>query len=271
MPEPILRPSDHATWARWRAVCLAHARTLTFGRKVERARAAIRHMLATAPRAEVAWSAGKDSTALAHLCAQEGVTAAKTIRDDLDFGGEDTYITQLATEWGMSVTTLRPSVSAQEILKTSGGLGDDMHSRTADLAAHTFFDLVDQHNRDRDYPGVYLGLRVDESPGRAKNFWRRGEMYERSGGDGRSGWVCQPLALWSSRDVWAYLHSRHIPAFHVYRCVGLHHQHDPGSLRLDGWAPGPWARYGWLVWLRYYYPSIHARLVEIMPDARGLA
>ena len=269
--EPILRPEDHRVFNQLRATARAYAATARHRAKVDESRRAIQSMREKAPDAEVAWSAGKDSTALAHICATEGVTRAMSVKDDLDYPGEDTYLEARAAEWGITLTILRPPFSLQDWLRDCGAAaGDDLHGRATEFSERGFYSLLNERKRTLGYPGIYLGLRAEESRGRRLNHATRGMIYA-ADRDGTPELTCQPLAKWTGLDVWAYIFSHDIEPLPVYRCVALHHAADPSRLRKSWWVAGSASQDGHVLWLRYYYPSLYARLVELMPDAKGYA
>lgn len=223
-------------------------------------------MHSACPDAYVAWSAGKDSTALAHLVANElGKVGAMAIKDDLDYPGEVDYLQSLAPRWGVDLDILKPNFSLQQYLSDHADeidAGEDLHGRASAFAERAFYSLIDTYRERMDAPGVYLGMRADESDGRAKNFYKRGHIYTKKTGEV----VCQPLATWVDRDVYAYVFAHDIPLLPVYRCVRLHDR--PGRVRKSWWLPGSHSRHGATVWMKTYWPSLYRRLCELLPDTR---
>lgn len=264
MGEPHLTAEDERIWAMWRRVCLAHARTSVHRRRVERARREVLVMAERCPDAYVGWSAGKDSTALMHLVRVEcGVAArAMAVKDDLDFPGEVAYLQRYATEWGVSLHVLYPPFSLQQWLRDHPtSIGDDLHSRGSAFSDAAFYDLIEAFRLEHGTPGVYLGLRKDESRGRLLNRARRGLTYRKKSGEV----VCQPIADWSGLDVHAYLLSRNIEMLHVYRCVRF--AESPDRIRKSWWVMGEHVARGAGVWLKSYYPSLWDKLRDLIPDA----
>lgn len=271
MPEPILRPEDHRVFGMLMSTARAHARTTAYAKRVDEARATIAQMIGCAPSAEVAWSGGKDSTVLAHMCANMGVQRAVAIDDDLSYPDIGDYLVSRAAEFGMSLDVVHPQFSLQSWLAESrSAAGESLRARGSRFADRAFYDIVDARARALGNPGVYLGLRGEESHGRKMNLATHGLLYRRKN-NGHPEWTAQPLGRWSGMDVWAYLASHDIEPHSVYRCVALHHRNEPWRVRKSWWVPGTEARYGFAVWLRYYWPSLYARLIELMPDAKGLA
>ena len=263
--EPVLTDDDRDLWAAWSETSCLWARGSVHAHRVDEARRAIADMQERAPRAYIAWSGGKDSTAMAHLAAGLGVRVAMSVKDDLDFPGEEEYLRVLAAQWGIRLDIERPAFSLQSWLVEHPGLdaSDDMHGRATAFSEAAFYSLIDAYRDRHGCPGVYLGLRGEESRGRKMNLATRGLVYEKCGGE----IVCQPLARWRGIDVFAYLLSRDIPVLPLYRCVAL--RREPDRIRKSWWLPGADSKRGGMIWLRTYWPSLYGRLCEIMPSARG--
>lgn len=266
MDEPQLTDKDRRIWRRWKRQCLTWAKSATHQQRVQKAVDAIFRMHHARPDAYVAWSAGKDSTALAHLALVAcGIDAhAMAIKDDLDFPGERRYIETLSNQWGVDVDVLEPDFSLQGYLAEHADelhADEDLHGRAAGFADRAFYGVIDDYRQAHDTPGVYLGLRAEESDGRAGNA-SRGSIYTKKSGET----VCQPIRWWEARDVYAYLFSRDIPLHPVYRCVRLHE--SPGRVRKSWWLPGAHARHGATVWLKTYWPSLYSRLCDLLPDTK---
>jgi len=269
MSEPVLSEEDLRKWGQWERLCVAHARTREYAREIGRAEQAIREMAARCPGAYVAVSGGKDSMALWHLVTQRCAipAGAMSVKDDLDYPGEREMVEATAAAWGVPIDVLTPP-SLLDWLREHGDTADasdDMHGRRADLADRFFYRLLDDYREARGTPGVYLGLRAEESKGRAANAYARGAIYQKATGEV----VCQPIWHWSAIDVFTYLLEHEIPIHPVYRCC--RDAEHPGRIRKSWWVPGAHSRKGGMVWLRTYWPSLYRRLCQILPDARRWA
>lgn len=242
------------------------ASSKTHKRRVLRAADAIAEMHARCPDAYIAWSGGKDSTALAHLVVDTCGLDVRlmSIKDDLDFPGERKYVRRLADQWGAQLDVLTPDFSLQEWVAEHAqdlDAGADFHGRAATFSQRAFYALVEDYRQAHGTPGVYLGLRGGESDARAGNA-SRGAIYEKANGEV----VCQPLRSWEGRDVYAYLFWRDVPLHPVYKCARLHDH--PKRVRKSWWLPGAHSRHGMTVWLKTYWPSLYRRLCELLPDTR---
>lgn len=271
MNEPRLDSNDHACWSRLQILARQRARTVEHRRLVEAAKRVASRSLEQATRPAVMWSAGKDSTALAHLVTVElgADVPLMSEKDDLDYPGEEDYVRHWAAAWGARLEIIRPDVSpSQWVAEHAQELtpGSDFHSRAAGLSKACFYDVVERANAERDL--VFLGLRAEESPGRAKNRHVHGLTYTRKARPGQV--MCSPLGDWTGLDVYAYLEVRGVEPLHVYRCIGFMHSREPWRVRKSWWLPGGSSNLGGIAWLRRYYPSLYRQMVEWFPRAQSL-
>lgn len=262
--EPLLTEEDHRIWTKWKRICLLHARTKSYKRRVELARSCIKDMHFRCPDAYIAWSAGKDSTAMTHLIASiiPGVRAM-SIKDDCDFPDEVEYIQYLANKWNVNLDVIGPDFSMQDYLASlDTELDSDLHSRTSEFSKLGFYSIIEEYRNKFEFPGVFLGLRKAESDYRLLNRIKNGMIYTKADGET----VCQPICDWSNIDVYAYLFEHDIELLPVYRCVRLHK--CPGDVRKSWWVT---ARGRNVIWLRTYYPSLYNRLRQLIPGIEALS
>lgn len=233
-------------------------------KKVERSKRIIENFLElTDGNAMVSWSGGKDSTALAHLVASiKPDIAIISEKDDLDFPGEKEYVKSVAEKFGWNLTIIEPEESLWEFVKKEVNVTEDIHSRAALLSKRFFYPLMEKMNRS--FKGVFLGLRAEESKHREKNFQTRGFIYQKKD---RS-WICIPIAHWTADDVFAYLIAHDIPILDIYKKFEPFFD-SPKHIRKAWWIPGGNARHGYVSWLRYHYPDLYARLIEIFPEVKS--
>ncbi len=245
-----------------------YARTSTHALRVASARRRIREAMASGRRFRVGVSAGKDSTALAVLIAEcGGEVRGVAVKDDLDYPGEEAYIRALDIRTN-PIDVLRPPVSLRAFLRDERvSLLENLHDRTSELSSRWFYGLLDGHRKADGYDGIFLGLRAEESRGRARNAWSRGPLYTRD--DGLT--VAQPLLDWTAEDVHAFLATRDVPLLPVYLCV------DPGEswqrLRKSWWVVGggPARRGGHYTWLRRWWPEQWLAACEIDPAVGAIS
>lgn len=264
--EPVLTEDDVLLWESWRRAALVHAKSRRFARRLDAARRIIDRACAEVDGWAIMWSGGKDSTAMVHLLAQHGVLGPVfSEKDDLDYPGERDYVTGLASAWGLDLRIISPDISLQNWVRDHAhdlAADEDFHGRAAGLSKEHFYGLVEQATAE--HAGIFLGLRQEESYGRRMNRVTHGTLYRKKSGQ----WVCTPIVDWSGLDVMAYMAANGIEPLHVYRCIGFMHRDEPWRVRKSWWIPGASTRFGGIAWLRRYYPSLFARLCELLPDAR---
>jgi 3'-phosphoadenosine 5'-phosphosulfate sulfotransferase (PAPS reductase)/FAD synthetase len=212
-------------------------------------------------------SAGKDSSVLGHLVASLDPSVEwVSEKDDLDYPGEREYVTALAGRCGSPLTIVEPPFSVwarfAELAPTLGAW-EDIHGRAAALSHEAFYGVVEPATRGRP---IFLGLRAEESRGRAMNRYSRGLTYTKRSGQT----VCQPLGDWRALDVYAYAAAHDIPLLPVYQCVALMHRYDPSRVRKSWWVGGAANAHGHVRWLAHYWPSLFARLCSVMPQVRAM-
>lgn len=265
MSEPRLRPEDHRIFDAWMRAALAHSQSSRFRKRVDASRREIEAALSRATDWACMVSAGKDSSALGHLVASVDPSVEWiSEKDDLDYPGEREYIEALATQSSASVTIVTPPFSVwarfAELAPTLGAW-EDIHARGAELSIESFYDVVEAATSNRP---IFLGLRAEESRGRAMNRYSRGLTYVKRSGQ----IVSQPIGDWRALDVYAYLAMHDIPLLPVYQCVALMHRDDPSRVRKSWWVGGAANANGHVRWLAHYWPTLFGRLCQVMPHAR---
>jgi 3'-phosphoadenosine 5'-phosphosulfate sulfotransferase (PAPS reductase)/FAD synthetase len=263
LTEPILREDDRRAWAYWERVCDVHARTPSFQRRVEQAKAYVREALELEPgKACVMWSAGKDSTCLAYLVTVEmGLRHVELVsqKDDLDFPGEEEFVHEHAAAWGAKLTVVRPDISALGYVREHMcEFDEDLHSRQAGLSKAVFYNVVDKANSQFDL--VMMGMRAEESRARKWRMHTHGAVMRLKSGRVRA----NPLALWTGLDVLTYTHTRKVPMLQLYRCIAYMHDRKPWNIRKSWWIYGKNPNN--IAWLRHYYPSLHRTWSSFMPN-----
>lgn len=264
--EPRLTAADTACWDRWRQTFSLRLRTREYGRRLDAACRLFDRELEKAKAPMVSWSGGKDSTAMTHLAVVRlGATHVTVMseKDDLDYPGEEDYVTGLAKDWGIPLKIVRPAVSPKELIQLRANAmsaGEDIHSRSAELSKTCFYSLMQNANRPHDL--VALGLRAEESGRRRALRATRGAAYELKDGTRR----VLPIVDWDGLDVFAYLQSVGVEPFSVYRCCALLHKNEPWRIRKSWWLPGASAANGQWVWLRHYWPTLYSQAKYWFPD-----
>lgn len=266
MDEPRLRPEDERIFGAWMRAATVHAQSGRHRRKVDKARSTIRAALEHG-----AWSCmvsgGKDSTVLAHLVASADPTVPwVSEKDDMDYPGERDYVDQLAARCSSPLTIVSPAFSVWErfaAIAPTLGAWEDIHGRATQFSQAAFYDVVEAATAGRS---ILLGLRAEESRGRAMNRYSRGLTYAKRSGQV----VCQPIADWTALDVYAYAALHDLPLLPIYHCVALMHRDEPGRIRKSWWVGGSANATGHVRWLAHYWPSLYTKLIRVMPHARAL-
>lgn len=274
--EPILTDDDREVWEQWRETCLLHARTQAHRRRVDAAKQIVERALSTCSPWCVAWSGGKDSTALTHLvCVEMGRSVdAFAHKDDLDFPESEPYVVRLAAQWGVPLRVVRPPISPAAWMRDhardhaeAGTL--ELHARTSELARAAWWDTIDAETHA--YAGYFDGLCKHESRARLLNRALRGSLYVKAHRTRGAIFVAHPLHDWAPQDVYGYCFARGVELLQLYQCVALLHREEPWRLREEWWVPSDKAaRHGQVAWLARYYPSLYRQLRAWMPDAAQL-
>lgn len=267
MKEPRLTKEDLRIWHSWRKICILHSQTDEFYQTIENSCQYALEMYNRYPKAYLTWSAGKDSTAMVHLVRVDCQIPATimSIKDDCDYPGEIDYIKHLAQKWAVQVDIIKPKKSVQEYAaELEIQVGEDVHSR-GKFSNKVFYNLINQYRKQLGFPGVYLGLRTEESKARLNNRNYRGHIYTKKNGEA----VCQPICDWSGKDVFAYLFSRNIDPFIVYKCCRLHKL--PSEIRKSWWLGGTSSRFSYNIWLKTYWPTLFRKLCKIVDRAEIVA
>lgn len=255
----------------WKRTAEVHSKTNLFLRRLDRAKSIVSEALGLTTSTACMWSGGKDSTAMAHLISMMSGSSVELVseKDDLDYPGEEEYVTRLAQAWGAPLDIVRPPLSPVEWIKLHASeimVDADFHSRSAGMSKECFYGVVEEANASRDC--IFLGLRAEESRARLMNRKMRGTLYRKK----PSKWnpsgltVCTPLADWRGLDVFAYCASNGIDVMDVYKCVGFAHANSPWLLRKSWWIPGAHTAQGSVAWLHRYYPSLYRKLYEWFPE-----
>jgi phosphoadenosine phosphosulfate reductase len=119
--------------------------------------------------------------------------------------------------------------------------------------------------RENGVKVVALGMRVDERGPRARLLKARGTTYQLANGI----WHTNPIAWWSSKDVWAYLVANGLPWHPLYDCES--HGENRETLRNTGWLSTDGADRGRVAWLRQHFPEQYDLLEREFPRVRPIS
>ena len=236
-----------------------HSRTAGYRRRVDAARRTILRAAETA-RFVLAWSTGKDSTAMVHLVRSLCPDTPIMIQfDDCDWPTKRQYAERVAAHQGWDLHRVEPDVSVWERMK-AGAIGEeDFCAVSHPLTRDAFLAPLAAKQRELGADGVYLGLRAAESRARKVHLLSRGALYQLQSGE----WRCCPLARWTAEDVFAYLVENDVE---INPCYFHNRFWRPEEIRLSWAIPTPTSvRYGYVEHLRHYYPEQFRKIRELMP------
>lgn len=223
-----------------------HAMLPSYQKKVSESQQIIEDFLEVTERPYVAFSTGKDSTALlglvrecsdvvaVHLDNGVELPGTKEVRESFDnvihHQGEN--FIELAKKYGLGSKETRKALGFQEVIDLYG------------------------------FDGVFMGLRKSESAARSYNA-KRGMIYKKTNGL----LVCQPLLHWTIKDAFAYLVVNDLPIHEHYKL--------PGPFPLEERRVGSYvssrnrgAEYGRFRKLEFFYPDIYRELVYLFPELK---
>lgn len=234
-----------------------HARLHSFARKVELARVTIGLALERMRAPYVAFSGGKDSSVALHLVRSVRPETPAVWGDDewhlpetLALIDATPNLQRIASriqhsEWFTSWDTPEPQLPAGTIwIDTAHGGG-----------LQTFA-------RSQGYDGVFLGLRADENSRRRVHLRTLGTLYY---ANNHQVWQCNPLAWWSTMDVWAYISTQGVAYNRAYDRlaeIGV----PPDRQRVGPLSQARVLGYGQMAVLKRGWPDLYRAFVERYPE-----
>lgn len=207
----------------------------------------------------VSYSGGKDSTVTLDLVRRIVPTAPAAF---FDCGCELPTTEAMVDHYGAQ------RVKTQQTLKEMcryGGYWGYEHPTDAE-AEFAFFDFLvaepsQRFVEEHQLTTIAMGLRAQESGGRAMSAWKRGRLYRVASGE----WHLCPLAFWSDSDVWAYIADRHLVYNEAYdRMAELRMPRRTWRIGMLLGLAGARTE-GRYAWLRQMYPGVWNELVGEFP------
>jgi 3'-phosphoadenosine 5'-phosphosulfate sulfotransferase (PAPS reductase)/FAD synthetase len=248
-----------------RAGYLAHSQTAGYRAHLERARATIRWALEHCAPVYVSWSAGKDSSVMLWLAAEECPTISARILT----GGEtrllypslDRVIAWWRQRW--------PAMDLQEIL-VDHVFADGWQDASWVEQWRSFFNEWERYlNRScGDWNGLMVGLRSEESwyrrvwlrkhlPGCDYAIYRYSDSRARAS---RGLYRICPLDRWTTADVAALTAQHDIPLLETYQFVGMEGRTHLRTGRRSV------QEFGQIAELRRRDPVSYNRLIQRFPE-----
>lgn len=246
-----------------RAAAKAHMQSAGFRKRLGYARDAVEATYRVCAHPYVAYSAGKDSSALLHIVAMLHPTATARMLT----GGETRLLFReidgIYAWWRATFTRL----DFDEIL-VDHVFAEGWEDATFIEQWATFHNewAKYMHNAGA-WDGVLLGLRSDESG--MRRFWNAKRhtdegypirRYSQNRDDAKAGvYVSAPLAYWTAKDVESYIIAHNVPVLSTYYRDGFDTRtHTRIGMRTIG--------FGQLAELRRRDPENYQRLIERFPE-----
>lgn len=243
-----------------------HARTKGFAVRVENARDVISRVLSSLERPYVAFSGGKDSTVLLHLVLEQRPQIPVLYVDQgMEYPDTYEYVKKIWHDWDLNLTWEHPDRDLWAMYDLGGFLDPDRPTdpvAAAEFSDSVFYGPIKKYSDRMNSDGFFMGLRADESHNRKLNFRRRGFIYKKA--DGLV--AVQPIADWSTKDVWAYITSNELPYNPIYDKTKFQ---ERNMIRVAPFGLGGWhVSLGSYVFMKYYYPELWNKFVSRYPLVR---
>lgn len=113
------------------------------------------------------------------------------------------------------------------------------------------------------FDGNYWGIRTDESKKRLHLIKTKGFIFKSKT---TNLYRCSPIADFKTSDVFEIYEGMNLPINPIYNQTMYI---DKFKIRNSGWLSTDGAADGCIVWLKYYYPELFARLQKEFPEIRG--
>jgi 3'-phosphoadenosine 5'-phosphosulfate sulfotransferase (PAPS reductase)/FAD synthetase len=219
--------------------------------RVERARDFVSRALTQCKKPYVAFSTGKDSTALLNLVREQCPNVAVVYLDSPGCALPES-LKLLDTYERQGMNLIRWQVKSFLEIYREVDLEDPRWDAITmkELVYKPVKQLITEHGFD----GIFLGLRADESHARRVSAHMRGELFFR-----KSNQVieCLPLLWWSADDVWTHILSEDL----LYNAA-----YDHGFERVCFWCGQSGRTRGRWVTLKRHWPQLFNQLAAEFPE-----
>lgn len=229
-------------------------KTSEYRRHLDHAKQTI-HTAQNKGKSAISWSAGKDSTAMAHLIKSLYPETPIIIQfDDCDWPEKRPYAERVAKSHGWNFHAVQPDFSVWEKSLQYQIGNEDICSQSHELTRDSFLSPIKAKQWELGCQVIFIGLRSQESRSRYFNWVTRGELYQLKNDE----WHCCPLGRWTAEDVFSYMVDHEIE---INPCYFRNRFKQPEQIRLSWALPTPTGIcYGDLEHIRFYYPQQFQRL-----------
>jgi 3'-phosphoadenosine 5'-phosphosulfate sulfotransferase (PAPS reductase)/FAD synthetase len=216
----------------------AHAHRPTYRQKLEE----LQTLAASLdPRSSyVSWSAGKDSSVVAHAChaAHPGITILMT-----DPGIPVHWMEPERERWMAYARAAAWNLTIYLWDKYADQRDDETFDQYSHRVHSTMFGKVHDHAARHGLTTRIMGIRAEESRARTMLVARNGHAYTYKDGTH----AILPIAKWRLDDVWAYTATNDLPWLDIYTAIGPHAR--SGLIGRSG------ERFGREEYLRQHFPE----------------
>ena len=226
--------------------------------RVHHARALVIEALSQMKQPYIALSSGKDSSCVAHLVWSIDASVPGVYFDaDCAFPESLELLERLSEHYSLIKWKCEPLLDT--FARYGGPTAKGVEQATMESTVYTpVRALLETYQFD----GVFLGLRSQESEGRAKTRKFHGTLYRYKRDNVLR---CLPVADWNFSDVWAYIVANDIDYNRAYDKMWSLPERER---RISYWAGETQRRGGRWVFLKQEYPELFNRFAARFPDVR---
>lgn len=185
---------------KWRETFLAYSTLDECKKKVTKTQEAIRHVIAEYNQPYVAFSGGKDSTCIAHMCIQ--------INPDIMIFHWDYGRYYIPRDIHAEIINNVRKMGAKNIRIETSPLYDKLGRKAINVLGREMIEKLIPKLKTEGYDACLVGLRAEESLKRKRRIKSNRSLSAIK--------EFFPIADWTWMDVWAYIVSHDIPYLSLY-------------------------------------------------------
>lgn len=243
------------------------ARLPSYKKKLRKSKEVAKEIINKAEKPFVSVSWGKDSIVVAHLLWRQN-SDIQMIWSDRGEEGEYPETYNLVEKWKekfkINLLSLKPEMSMFEIYHKYG-IPEVTSDKTKDIVKNiNLVQTIDHYAKQHQYDGRIMGLRIDESRGRAHLGKRKGPLFFSKA---QQIWICNPIIYWTARDVWTYIVENDLPYHPLYDENQIKNREE---IRLSNWSGVFDFQNGRVVELKMNHPELFEELAKKFPEVTRL-